>query len=374
MFNFMLSNISTNNKEIITAFSSNLFFSNGTITNLSSQLISSPFVTIINCEMLASYFNSDHFDKNLIYSTKSSMNIENSIIFGNIKVISTGIISDLNKLLNISNSTFGYLLNSNGGAIQNIKTNFFLSFSNFIKNEALNGGSIYTQNANISFVQNLFINNSATYGASIYFLSEGIELDLIIKKNNFSLGKGIIAGGAFYSTYCIPDYEGNYFLNNTAQYGENYASPPHSLFLNINENLAKELREYLPSSTFKEKLIFKLKDIYNNTINVKSNDKATLSLLKTALYTSYNFTDESLNNKQLFGKILSDYSNGSFIFEEININFKPKSYILLKINSNLIEKFSPKASHYNFPHFFYSGDYNYLLKIISKECPIGIYF
>ena len=90
------------------------------------------------------------------------------------------------------------------------------------------------------------------------------------------------------------------------------------------------------------------------------------------MYDYVNLTDESQNNKQIFGQVLSDYSSKSFVFNQIKLNFKPKTTLLLKINTDLIDDFAPGIFTYSFPHYLDSiNNYHYLFEINSTECPLG---
>ena len=274
--------------------------------------------------------------------------------------------------MEVNNSFFIGFCNLEGGAIRSSLTLFNLKSSFFVSNSANNGGAIYTENSDISFEGNFFNLNNAKYGAAIYFQSKNLILDLSLFNNSFFNGTAIYGGG-FYSVFNIPKSNNNTFSTNKASYGNNFASPPIALSLESNPLLNQILSNYQPSGIIEYNIVIRLMDVYNNII--RSDDligKATLALADENFYNYYQMVDESVGKKQLFGQVLSDFSNNSFIFTNVRINFKPNSSILLSIYTDLIEEFENGSFIYNFPHFLdQNQNYYFVLMINSTFCPIG---
>lgn len=358
---------------MISLFGSNLLFEYLSFFNISILSQKLNLISIVNCDLILFNLNTLKISTNILYALKSTVFIKDLKIFGDILSNFTGVISINNRFLNITHSTFVNFTNIRGGAIYNENSYFILSFSNFSNNYGQNGGAIHTINSNVSFTKNIFDRNSANYGAAIYFYSQNLILDLKLEGNKFSFGKANFAGGAIYSIYSIPNsVVGNVLLNNSAKYGNDFATPPIALFLEENEQINKEVSNYLPSSHFSE-MIFYLKDLYNNTLHLELNGKASLSLARKDMYEYMNITDESNKNNKLSGQVLSDYSSKGFIFKDISLSVRPNSSLLLKIDSNLINSFASGNFSYSFPHYIdFSNNYYYLVEIHSKECPLGI--
>lgn len=357
---------------MVSIVGSSAIFSNGTIENIfiseDAQTIS-----IFNSKINFSQIIIQSTNINFIFSTKSYLHFERVYAYGNNKHNFSMIISKNNNLINIDSCLFAFFYNIKGAAIFNEKTLLHLNSSSFISNEGIYGGAIYSANSNITFLFNVFLNNSADYGAAIYFYSDLLSLKMMIEKNNFTFGSAKIAGGGFYTIYFLPELMENIFINNSAIYGNNYASSAIILSMKFDRDISKEITNYLPSSQLKNSLVFSLVDAYNNSINLNLSGKAFLSLANQELYEFANISDQSKQNKQIFGEFFSEYTESSFIFRQIKLNFKPNSTILLKISSDLIKPFSFKSSNYLFPHYLDSNNnYYYILQINSTECPIGI--
>lgn len=367
-----ISNVLSYEYEIFSISSSNLNLENIKFGFIESSDHVKSLLIISNSDLFMNNVTGDNFNQNFMYATKSSVTINEINLIGEINSEFLAIISEKNVFLNVSNSKFENFTYNNGGAIYNEKTYFFLNSSIFFNNKGQNGGAIYTYDSNVSFIRNSFFRNSANYGAAIYFFSQNLKLDLKLENNNFSFGIALNAGGGIFSVYSIPNVEGNIFLNNLANYGNDYATPPITLFFAHNEEIDYELSNYLPSSVFSNQIIVYLKDFYNNSIDLALDGKATLSLATNDMYNYANITDQSLNKKQIFGQILSDYSSKSFVFDEIKLNFKPNSTLLLNIGSDLINDFDSGIFNYSYPHYIDSNNiYNFLIEINSTECPLG---
>lgn len=368
-----ISNIISYKEEIILVSSSNFILKNVRLEAIFIVSQINNLIMITNSDLYVENTTGINFNRNLIYVTKSKVTINTLQLFGGITLKFSGIISENNVFLTLNNSYFENFINEKGGAINNKNTYFVLNFSKFLNNFASIGGAILTIDSNISFLGNSFENNSADYGAAIYFYTQNLKLDLKLENNSFSFGVSSKAGGGIFSVYSIPTVTKNIFFNNTAKYGYDYATPPITLILEQNEKLGLEMIQYLPSSIFTNNMTFLLKDFYNNSISFDLNGKAALSLAEKEIYEFYNILDESENKKQIFGQVLSEYINKSFLFNEIRLNFKPNSTLLLKVDSDLINDFAEGVFSYKFPHYIDSNNkYNYLLKIISTECPLGL--
>ena len=373
LINFIIKEIFTTSKELISVESSEISFSNGLFTNITCSIKNIYVIVTRDANLTMMNFKASSVQLTFFYSTKSYLNISLITIISNFQNFISFLKSVANKLITINNSTFFGFSNIKGGAIDNDNTNIFINSNIFLCNNALNGGAIYTKNSNISLYGNQFYNNTAEYGAGIYFSSDNLILELKMENNNFSLNRVLYGGGAFFNIYNMPSIVNNYYFNNSAEYGQDYASTPIILSMESNISVENILKNYLPSSLITNEIIFYFKDIYNNTIKKGVSGKATLSLASSSVYNANGLNDESENKKQLYGPILSDYSTYGFIFKNIKINFKPKSFVVLSFSSETIHNFEQGSFNYNFPHFLDANEnYYYLLIVNSTECPIGL--
>ena len=364
--NLILSDIYLEKKELISIANSNFSMINSSLNNIfgSRKLY---LMNVINSRIITNFITAENLSQTFLYSTKSTVLVERMNFIGNKNHTISAIYSDNNKMLTVNDSVFLKFCSSRGGAILNVNTVFNLSWTLFAENEADDGGGIFTSNSIVYFNQNQFHSNQAQYGAGAYFYSD-YDVDLLLINNVFSNGYASYGGGGFYSVFMIPDSINDTFFNNSALYGNDFATPPIVLSLNISDTY---LRNYQPSS-FLPDIAFILKDFYDNTVKGDLNGKATITFADQTIYIKNNLFDQSKQSNQLEGQILDDYNNNSFVFSNLKINFKPESTIILIIYTNLPQHFLKDSYQYNFPHYLDThGNYYYLLEINSTECPMG---
>ena len=259
----ILLEIDLKEKELFYVASSEIIFSNGFLNNISTSMKNIYLMISFNSNISFNGFNGEFFSQTFVYSTKCNITIFRLNLFGNPNYFHSVLISESNKQVIIEKSIFVGFNNLDLGAIQNFNTFFILFSSVFMNNNAINtnGGAVYTSNSNISFDANIFSNNSADYGGAIFFNCDNIDLNLMLSSNNFTHNKAKIGGGAFFSVYNVPNYSINDYSENSAEYGDDYASPPIRLSLVNNTNLQNMLQNYLPSSVISYDIILYLKDI-----------------------------------------------------------------------------------------------------------------
>ena len=364
-----MENVSLGSNEIFSILSSEFKFENASFSKISSDPEKNIFV-FINANITFAYIYSN-LSQNFIYSSKSSVSITQThlnveMILGNF----SSIISSNNNILEIYASSFLGFQNSEGATIKNYKTSLVVEFCIFQDNIAYDGGAIYTEDSNVNFQNNIFYSNRAHYGAAIFFQSNQIALDLRLINNCFHQGIAIYGGGGFFTVYEIPFLINNTFLNNSAKYGIDFASPPFRLSVDLDNST--QYSNYQPSSILIPPIVIQVIDIYRNIIKSTYKGKAILSLADEKVYQYFNFIDESINKKLIFGQLLSDLDEDAFQFLNVRINCKQNSMILLSITTDLIENFVEKITKFEFPNFQDSnGNYYFLLLINSSSCPIG---
>lgn len=326
---------------------------------------SSYLLTIDSSEVILNHINLQNINVGFFYSTKSKLSLNSICIFINNGLFS--MISKENDDFFFVNSTIAFI--KRDSAISNYKTNLVFQSNLFIANEGKKGGAIFSEESNVLFQNNFFLNNSAEYGGGIYFSNfKGALYSIKLFNNSFSWNTAELGGGAFFSIFNIPTNENNIFRNNSAKYGNDFASPPIKLH-DLKEN-DTQILNYLPSS----KLPFFnmiLEDVYHNFIKVRLFGKATIEFANDEIYQIFKLLDESKNKKRIEGETVSDYEQGMFVFKNIHLDFKPNSSVLLSITSNLIHT-TETHNNLTFPHFLDSqNQYHYLFNVTSIDCPIG---
>ena len=194
-----------------------------------------------------------------------------------------------------------------GGAISMMNTlkmfftqsEYIIMQSNFSLNTATKGGAIYLKNQNLSIINSTFKSNEADYGGAIFceldgifcfinifkvfffnFFVDTLHVQTIISKNYFINNKATIDGGGIKWAGFTPFFSENYYDLNKAQYGNNIASYPIKMRLEIfeniqnsskliyssNENIILNLYEINPGNKIQFHLVFSLLDIYEETV------------------------------------------------------------------------------------------------------------
>ena len=102
--------------------------------------------------------------------------------------------------------------------------------SSFISNggsSISHGGAIYLRNSDVNIYNTTFQSNKALSGGAISFKCSSLDLwNLNVQNCTFRDNIGLEQGGAIYYNYLNPTLRDNLFTNNTASYGENFASYP----------------------------------------------------------------------------------------------------------------------------------------------------
>ena len=213
-------------------------------------------------------------------------------------------------------------------------------------------------------------------GAGIYFEDDAeILLTLIIENNSFISNNADIAGGGFFTYYNIPFLKNNTFINNSAGYGNDFASASFFLLMEENPNFENMKLNYIPNSEFPFPLKFHLKDFYNNSVKEENViQKAKINFADSNIYSTLQIIDLSYGKKKMLGKISADYELEYFVFENLTLVFQPVSTAIISVAIEGIHQFAAKIFNYSFPHYFDSMDrYNYIFSMNSTECPIGIF-
>ena len=373
--NFSISETFSDNNELFNIESSEINFENGSVEKFSSSNENNIIMKVLNSIIYLVSISSTNLDYSFLYSTKSNLSCIQMIMIGTYTSnLSSFIIVEYNQMVEVKNSSIIGFNNIFGGAIDNLNSFLFLSFNLFLLNFGTYGGAIYTSDSNTTFINNTFDDNEATYGGGIYFYSGQISLNNELINNNFTNCNAKIGGGAYYTVYSVPIVISNFFFNNSAEYGSNYASPPRTL--TINSSFLDIFKEYLPSSSIPE-IVFSLKDTFNNTIrtsfSINIMGQAMMSLANYQIYQDFSIINQGNGREQIYGQAITDYDGQLFNFSNINVNMMPNSIVILTVYSDMISNFfEDNTFNYTFSDYFDSnGNYYYLIFLNSTECPLG---
>ena len=310
--------ISSSSFENILSLSENniyLFSSNAILQNTSFKFVRTQknkgniigsiqsFISILNGVM-------SNYEGNALYLEEGTIVIDNIKLLDNLfnkRGLSPIILINCAyfKLRNVRLENNSY--SDQGGAISMINTLqlFFKQEENIITNsifsfnKANKGGAIYLKNQNVSVINSTFISNKADNGGAIFCELDGnhefvhyfwllffsllgtFQAQAIISENNFTNNYASIDGGGIKWTGLQPFFSKIFYKLNTGQYGNNIASYPIKMELEIFENFentsklvysSKEndsllsLCEINPGNKIQYKIDFSLLDIYEQIV------------------------------------------------------------------------------------------------------------
>ena len=207
------------------------------------------------------------------------------------------------------------------GAIY-LKSNYLdqvttLANSTFINNSATyHGGSVYSQNS-LNIKNSYFQNSSANGGGAVFI--DHFESNYY-PRSTFSncsfINNSAFEGGAINWRKVNPELISNYYLNNSAVYGEKVASYAVSM-----RRTESSLIEAVPGQAVQTPLEVALVDHYGNTVTTDNSSKASM----TSSTASVSGTTEVTAQK------------GVFRFEGFKLLDSPGQNVTISIYSNTIE-------------------------------------
>ena len=221
-----------------------------------------------------------------IYSSKSNLNINNSVFNSNSALVQGGSIIGLDSLIIMNNT----VLNENE-VIEGV------------------GGGLYSERS-ISFLDNTnFNNNSAKYGGAIYIIG---ERDNYIENSYFTDNSASVDGGAIYSSKGLLYLNNNTFVSNNAQ---NFGGAISAIMLKTLE---------ITDSTFQNNNANNYTNIYTKeTVTSITNNSLDSNALKT-----------SVLSDEITGDINDNYwGNNTPDFNIITNNNTPQTWKIIENNT-----------------------------------------
>ena len=360
--------LSENSNNIISSSKSSIYITLSIFSNFTCNLTQSdPFFSFIDSSTVLIF---DSFFLNLIQSASI--------------MAFTG--SKLNETVNIFNCSFleSACKNCMGGAISISKAKININGSTFYQIKAIHGGAIYMHCEIEDFE---FCGFNLTY-------------------NNFIANQAEKGGGAFKWQMKKPFYSNNIFLNNTAKYGEKYAS----FFCRMGLQVMDEYPTQMTSDTFSHNasaLIFLYNvstgrilsetpriyplDSYNQIILEKLNSTIQIQLLENntdfikdlhidafednlVINDPFYYNTQESNKSIIYGDIiLAQTADLYYESKFLTVISPPTSLIYIKFTSDNLTKY---------PKELYNGikssneivalqDYYIMLPIYIKQCETG---
>eukprot|EP00347_Sterkiella_histriomuscorum_P003887 403362564 len=210
--------------------------------------------------------------------------------------------------------------------------------SRFTNNHVdLDGGAILLRDIDGYLEGNQFLDNQAIQqkGGALYLSCSQQRIkkcDFSVFQNNFTNNQALSKGGAiYYDLYSPAGLMNNFFKDNQAQYGQNYASYPYKLKL-IKDQQRRELTTTTTDSLMGQfvsgqMLNSKIKlGIYDQNDQLISNDDESETLL-----TSSDLTMQVSQNNKITAQ------NGIYEFSELVFVAKPSYTTKLKFVTNAID-------------------------------------
>ena len=271
-------------------------------------------------------------------------------------------------------------------------TNTIVKFS-----KATQGAAFYVSEQNVVIKNSSFISNTVTdAGGSLYFdCATENNYQWQIYASSF-INNSANEGGAYHSMRYIPYYDNlSEFINNSAQYGNDFSGFPIKLTLEINNTLIDcvikpelcYLRTGITSGQTIPPLIISVLDYYGQKMTLldglgfldltTSSDDIQTS--NTFGYDKFNENSANFRSEAVFTGVKTQrLVNGSFNFSEAVIQSQPPSNAWIKVKSDLIPNYFsdliPNNTFFNWKDIN-TGDYNFLFKLYFRECVSGeVYF
>ena len=327
----------------------------------SNQLNQSYFINSKNSQLILEdlYFQSFVF-KLILTADNVNYSLTNSFFYNYYQNLSISFIKSQGCLqIDLTNITLEGFKASENSVIQILSqalAEIYIANSFFFLNEGYNGGALFLINGNVKISQTLFLKNNGTIGGSCHFDNLlDMTSEIILHNNKFIENFAKESGGAYYwSSLLMKEEDTNFFLNNRAVHGADYASQPISILsLNTSETL-------ISGNILQSSMVFILKDYYNQTCSSYSKGYALLS---------YENNEQSSLRKNIIGDKIAQIKEGKLSFPSLQFIAPPNSTqsLLLLTEELLIKKIA-------FPFYFrpclqneiYLQDLN-----ICYECPYG---
>ena len=204
-----------------------------------------------------------------------------------------------------------------------------LSNSNFKNNGGktlMDGGAIWITNSIVNIANSYFFNNSAITGGAISFEWTSLKnWNLSITHSTFLSNTGVSKGGAIYYSYNRPVINNVTFINNSAEYGANFASYAYQIRFIDSKNDIMQLSDLVSGVEYNKTLQLSLIDFDSQIMILENVNQIVIS--------SVNITQASVKgiNTALLRNGVASFTNFIAIAEPGSTN------VLLKASSNALD-------------------------------------
>lgn len=218
----------------------------------------------------------------------------------------------LNSIFTMNNGTLGSVMYASGTSSLNFTNNLF-SY-----NTACSGGALYLNSVNATFTNNTFLSNHAicnpSYGGAVEIVC-GVGCASNFTENNFTLNSALINGGALHWTSLAPLIVNNTFTNNSAVYGNDYASYIDAIVMvNVVGSKVVNLTDIIVSGQMVTSgLVFNLIDPQGQVV---VSDNSTICELSSA-------------NAQFSGAFRTSSTKGVLAFKSFKVSAPPGSTVAI---------------------------------------------
>jgi hypothetical protein len=303
--NITVSRITTNgnNDFILVSFESSLLIrniayssSNSVLFNLLSSKMSASnlsFTDITNSRYLFETYDWTKSDisnisaTNVVTTSQSLISFKSSKELSLTSVVVTGTYQYIIEIDRSHFSNISEVAISKSKKAVFVKNSIIDMFQNssFHQNgySASKGGAIQIYDSEVTFDRILFENNVANVGGAINFDCYSLNMwELAILNSQFINNQAIDKGGALYYGFKRPNFEKIEFSNNTALYGNNYASYAVKIRLNESDTDYMEIDSIGPGIPYYKNISFALLDYDNQTIVTNSENDITITSSSSA--------------------------------------------------------------------------------------------
>ena len=225
----------------------------------------------------------------------------------------------------IENCTFSEASSTQGGAVyvirffESLKT-FTIKDSRFFNNSAEKGGSLYASNSVLNVTNSYFQNNSAETGGAVSIKHIDYNYYPSYISNCSFVNNSATRGGAINWENVRPELNSNYYLNNSAVYGDQVASYAVAMQV-ISQRRQLLVIEAAPGQAVDSSLEVALIDHYGSIVTDDNSSKASMTG----------------SNASVSGKTEIQAEKGVFTFNDFKLLGSTNQNVTISIYSSTIK-------------------------------------
>ena len=335
------SSFSNSSSSFMNLRSSQVMISNLTLTNVASPSLLSQIVSSTKAEMSSINVVNWTASNGIFFDFETSSNLSLSgfagsqvdiwfvkILNSNITQIDSFAINRVLQPLVVKSSIINMISNSN--------------FTNSGSSALKAGGAISMSDSKISVTNSRFLNNKAISGGAISFECTSIvSCNLNINATTFSSNYATSQGGAIYYNFNRPIVIKTTFINNTADYGPDFASYAIRIIMNGNSSAQMTFDNIASGVQYDQEVKLSLVDYDNQTMSLISINQITINPVNKTVV-SMKGTNSGLlrNGVATFNNLIFNTQSGStniqFIASSKAINSVKVKEVYGSVSNNLI--------------------------------------